>query len=383
MEIIQVGDTMWKLYFVILMVMAFAMPPRTIFADSRLFTKVQKSLALIKTANGVGSGFLVEMDGRKYLITNDHVLRGGQPFSAYLISGTVIKTEGIEVANTRDLVRLPISENQQISTLVPSTKDLGIGDSISVFGNSDGAAVVTSIYGKIIGVGPEVIETDAKFIRGNSGSPIILADGSVVAIATYATLNPKPADWIKQNTRFSEVRRFGVRLTGVKWIPMTEKDYFVRINHLADLETFCHDIYALYYTSMYYNKSTKKHCYNSSKEVYRYRVCKDFSHFLDDLINGVHSVLQRSAFKATANARIKGGFNSPKIRRYQHRTGQSEYDRAMNKVTADLNNYIAKKGRKLLPRLNKLVHENDWKSERMKTEAESWLYIFHVLAVPE
>jgi hypothetical protein len=354
-----------------------------VFADDVRFTRVQKSLALVTTANGVGSGFVVEMAGKKYLVTNDHVLRGGRPFSARLISGAKLKTVGVEIANARDLVRLPLADGESVPALSVSPAAPHIGASVEVYGNSDGAAVVTSISGRIVGVGPEVVETDAEFVRGNSGSPVVLADGTVAAVATYAIRSPEPADWLKKDTRFTEVRRFGVRLTGVDWIPMSEKDYFIRVNYLADLETFCRDVYALYFTDTYYSRQTGKHFYNSRQEQTRYRVCKEFPTWLDDLVDGFHTVLKRSAFSAAAGARIRSGFNSPRTRQYQRRTGRDEYDRAVYKVNSDLDEYIAGKGRKLLPRINRLVNKNDWKTEGMKEEARFWLSIFRALAVPE
>ncbi len=213
-----------------------------------LAPNVQKSMVIIETARGRGSGFILNMQGRKYLVTNDHVLRGGLPFRATLIDGTRLVTARVEVENTRDLVRLPLLKSDRLAALRLASRDPLIGEPVGVFGNSDGASVVTGIPGRILGIGPAAIEVDARFVQGNSGSPIVLADGSVVGVATFVTLSPQARDWVKRGTRFSNVRRFGVRFNGVRWVPMKDEEYVVRADYLADLETFCRDVLALYYT---------------------------------------------------------------------------------------------------------------------------------------
>ena len=58
-----------------------------------------------------------------------------------------------------------------------------IGDKITVHGNSGGGGVVTRIQGKVLGVGPNLVEVDAEFVQGNSGCPILSDSLEVVGVA--------------------------------------------------------------------------------------------------------------------------------------------------------------------------------------------------------
>lgn len=95
-----------------------------------------------------------------------------------------------------------------------------MNEQVWVFGNSDGAGVITSIGGEVIGIGGDKIEVDAKFVSGNSGSPVIDAHGDVIGIATYAEIHRNSRDWVKSDTRFNETRRYALTLGGVEWEPL-------------------------------------------------------------------------------------------------------------------------------------------------------------------
>ena len=89
--------------------------------------------------------------------------------------------------------------------------------------------------GKIIGVGPVDIETDAKFIKGHSGSPMCDVENKVIGIATYV-MKPN-VDWINTNTQFSITRRFGVRIDNVKkWLKVNPKKFYNQSRLIAVTE---------------------------------------------------------------------------------------------------------------------------------------------------
>jgi len=95
------------------------------------------------------------------------------------------------------------------------TTKVSVGDDIVVLGNSLGSDVVTVIPGKVTGLGPELVEVDAKFVQGNSGSPIIhVKTGKLIGIATFALI--RKVDSLSRDSQFaSGVRRFGYRLDTV------------------------------------------------------------------------------------------------------------------------------------------------------------------------
>lgn len=206
-----------------------------------VFARTQGALAIISTPRGSGSGFVVVMDQKKYLVTNEHVLRGGSPVSARLLTGQELRFAGLEVADTLDLVRLEITGSFP-DALEIRTAPFTIGTPIGVFGNSDGQGVTTSVAGRILGLGPDRIEIDAPFVQGNSGSPIMDDSGQVLGVATYAVLQADPQNWLKAGTRFNQVRRMGLRLTNIKWVKIQPQQYYIRADTLADLETCMTDM---------------------------------------------------------------------------------------------------------------------------------------------
>lgn len=202
-----------------------------------VFNQVKESLVLIKGNDGKGSGFAVEADGKKWIYTNEHVARIGHPLKAVFIDGTEIAFSGtIEVARNVDLARIEITGDIPLLKIrddTPSVDELAF-----VFGNSAGGDVVTKIIGVVLGVGDKLIEVDAKFVRGNSGSPILDGKGRVVGVATFATLRCDPADWTKADTRFNTVRRFGVRINNISWEPVEWKAYAKASKACADFEVY-------------------------------------------------------------------------------------------------------------------------------------------------
>ena len=193
-------------------------------AQTPLFDRVKNCLAIIKAGDGAGTGFLVKLDGKVWLVTNEHVLRGGAPFSATLPDGRALKfSPTIEVAANRDLARLQVEGDYEALEWFPEPAKQN--QKIHVYGNSDGGGVLTWEDGRVLGVGSDRIEVDAKFVQGNSGSAVLDRKGRVLAVATYATRWNEPGKWIKAGTRYNGPRRYGVRLDGVKWEKIPWKTY--------------------------------------------------------------------------------------------------------------------------------------------------------------
>jgi hypothetical protein len=88
-------------------------------------------------------------------------------------------------------------------------------DAVTVPGNSEGNGIPVQIHGKLIGVGPQLVEVDAKFVHGNSGSPIIhRASGKVIGIATL--VKKIQMDTLAKAADLQELHWFGYRLDNIK-----------------------------------------------------------------------------------------------------------------------------------------------------------------------
>lgn len=210
-----------------------------------VFDKIRKSLVIIETDSGCASGFITEQDGKKYLMTNYHVLSTTKNIEFHLIDGKQIYPESLELSETLDLARFALNDKDiTFQTLTLSPELPSIGDAVSVYGNSDGKGAVTELYGKITGVGPDIIEVDATFVRGNSGSPIINSQGKVVGVATFVTRNIK--DWVVRDTRFENVRRFGCRpLANKKWVLTSLSNVYKQTTLIENAWSYLSNVYGV------------------------------------------------------------------------------------------------------------------------------------------
>ncbi len=192
-------------------------PAAPVISDFQIFAPY---LAILEGDKSAGSGFIAAYQGSQYLFTNTHVLGGNTRLAARLLDGTPIVTTGLSVADDYDVAAFPQTTVKKggIEILDNVEKNVSLGDDVVVLGNSLGAAVVTKITGKVTGIGPELIEVDAKFVAGNSGSPIIhLKTGKAIGIATFSMI--RKMDKFGKDSQFNSVeRRFGYRLDNIgKW----------------------------------------------------------------------------------------------------------------------------------------------------------------------
>jgi len=181
------------------------------------FAGAKDKLAVIVAGTKAGTGFILREGNRCWLYTNAHVIGNAAPgdVHATLLNNTVLTLGPCQRAQGLDLVRFSLSG--PLPAFVPERNVPDIGETITILGNSDGRGVVTEIRGHILGVGPLQVEVDAPFVAGNSGSPVLNRAGRVVGVASYLRNFRNDADWSKKNTRYNGVRRFALRLSGIRW----------------------------------------------------------------------------------------------------------------------------------------------------------------------
>lgn len=197
--------------------------------SGEVFAKAKDKLVLITGKRSAGSGFVLSMEeGKKYLVTNKHVVKGEEAVLATTLNGKILKLGDFSVAaNDVDLVRFLLPA--ETPSLNGAEETPNIGESVFVYGNSDGQGVATDLSGKIVGVGPKLLEVDVPFVHGNSGSAVLNGEGNVVGVATFATYDANPEDWMKQGSRFANVRRFAIRIIDVSWVSMTYASFVKQV----------------------------------------------------------------------------------------------------------------------------------------------------------
>ena len=137
-----------------------------------------------------GSGFFISEDG--YLVTNNHVVDGGQTFTVVTNDGKELDAKLIGADPKTDLAVLKVDDGNNF-TYVKFADDskIRVGDWVVAVGNPFGlggtvTAGIISARGRDIGAGPydDFIQIDAAVNHGNSGGPAFNLNGEVVGINT-------------------------------------------------------------------------------------------------------------------------------------------------------------------------------------------------------
>ncbi len=168
---------------------------------------------IIQGDNSSGSGFIAAYEGQPHLFTNNHVISGNTRLTALLLDGTPLKLSRLLVDGEYDLaVFAQEGGSKGLEILENVDQNVEVGDEVLVVGNSMGSRVVTDLRGTVQGIGPGLVEVDAPFVSGNSGSPVIhVKTGKVIGIATYVEI--KSLEGYGKDSKFNQAeRRFAYRL---------------------------------------------------------------------------------------------------------------------------------------------------------------------------
>jgi S1-C subfamily serine protease len=158
---------------------------------------VQKS----PTEAAIGSGVLI--DRRGYIVTNNHVVEGGQNINVVLYDGSALPAQLTGTAPADDLAVIRITPPKNITAApVGDSSKLKVGQSVLAMGNPLGitqtvTAGIVSALGRTIpeGTGNAVIinavQTDAAINPGNSGGALVDMQGNLIGIPTLVPIDPE------------------------------------------------------------------------------------------------------------------------------------------------------------------------------------------------
>lgn len=207
----------------------------------------RNNLVFVSGADGAGSGFIATLAGVNYLFTNAHVAAGIKSAGFKSLDGSRAPVGAPSIAVGHDILRMQLPPGgAPLEIMSDVDQNASIGDDVVVLGNAEGGGVINTIKGKIVGLGPDLVEIDAPFVPGNSGSPIIhLASGKVIGVATYLLIRKyDPAT--KQPVRDPVIRHFGFRLDSVKvWQPVQWGAFYAQAAEMQNIETLTQDLQKL------------------------------------------------------------------------------------------------------------------------------------------
>jgi len=152
------------------------------------------TLDIRQIPQGAGSGFIWDKQG--HVVTNFHVVEGGDRFSVTLSDQSEWPAKVIGYAADKDLAVLQI--DAPTDRLVPMTigrsADLVVGQKVLAVGNPFGldhtltTGVVSALGREIVSPSGrairDVIQTDAAINPGNSGGPLLDSSGRLIGINT-------------------------------------------------------------------------------------------------------------------------------------------------------------------------------------------------------
>jgi S1-C subfamily serine protease len=147
---------------------------------------------------GVGSGVIFDSNG--WILTNHHVVEGGEKFDVELKDGRILsgKVYGIDTLTDLAIVKvdatdLPSAAIGESDALKVGELVVAIGSPLGTYSNSVTSGIV-SAKGRAITTDnneslTNLIQTDAAINPGNSGGPLLDAGGNVVGINTAIAQN--------------------------------------------------------------------------------------------------------------------------------------------------------------------------------------------------
>jgi S1-C subfamily serine protease len=145
-------------------------------------------------STGVGSGVIYDSNG--WILTNKHVVEGGDKFDVELKDGRVLAgtVYGIDTLTDLAIVKvdgtdLPSAALGESDALKVGQLVVAIGSPLGTYSNSVTSGIVSATGRSITTEGStrplnNLIQTDAAINPGNSGGPLLDADGNVIGINT-------------------------------------------------------------------------------------------------------------------------------------------------------------------------------------------------------
>lgn len=146
---------------------------------------------------GSGSGFVISKDG--YIVTNWHVVTGGQQFAVALQDGTVVEAELIGSDARDDLAVVKIAPKDvkavvplgDSDAVVPGQQVVAIGSPLGSFTNTVTEGIISALHRDDFGQlqsncqnYSNLIQHDAAINPGNSGGPLFNMKGEVIGVNT-------------------------------------------------------------------------------------------------------------------------------------------------------------------------------------------------------
>ena len=145
-----------------------------------------------ETQRALGSGFVIDKAG--HIVTNYHVVRGASTIQVSFSNNERFKAKLVGVDPSTDVAVLKVHVKSRALKALPlgNSDNVRVGDQVIAIGNPFGldrsvtAGIVSAVQRRIEAPNnlsiSHVIQTDAALNHGNSGGPLLNAQGQVVGM---------------------------------------------------------------------------------------------------------------------------------------------------------------------------------------------------------
>ena len=143
-------------------------------------------------ASAEGSGFVYDSSG--HIVTNQHVVAGEQSISVKFWNGKTYTAQLVGSDSSTDLAVIKVNapSSQLFPLTLGSSSKVAVGDPVVAIGSPFGleetvtAGIVSALHRSIDSQSqfaiPDSIQTDAAINHGNSGGPLLNAQGQVIGV---------------------------------------------------------------------------------------------------------------------------------------------------------------------------------------------------------
>jgi putative serine protease PepD len=164
-----------------------------------IYQLANKGVVEIAAGQGQGSGFVYDGDG--HIVTNQHVVEGAASVSVKFWNGKTYDAQVVGTDPSTDLAVLKV--NAPASELFPlslgDSSKLAVGDAVVAIGSPFGlegtvtSGIVSALHREMTSPNhfaiDNSIQTDAAINHGNSGGPLLNAQGKVVGVNSQIESN--------------------------------------------------------------------------------------------------------------------------------------------------------------------------------------------------
>ncbi len=181
------------------------LPPRA-FTPQQIWEKASPSVlriesVLVNGGSSTGTGFVTEIEGQKVILTNRHVVLGAEKVMAGPDENSLKEISSYKIAKDHDLAILEMPEGVNWPALILEKSAPAIASEIFAIGFPQGLtkSITKGLVSSDMGL---IVQFDASVSSGNSGGPLLNAQGRAVGVVT-AVWTDRSGESASQNLNFA------------------------------------------------------------------------------------------------------------------------------------------------------------------------------------